>query len=237
MKLRELLKKSKLLYKIGHNINERRYKREEKRQNNAMHKYGYEACSKVEEVIHNIKHSVFYGTLLGFVREGGFIAHDCDLDFAILEKNFDWQILHHQLNERGFKFGRAFKVGIEVMEVSYIYKGLHVDFFILFEKDGLKSYSFYKQESVKYENDFEYSIKMANFPNIEELIEHNVKNIVVKIPKNYDEVLTSTYGENWRIPNPKWSFTDSKSIFIEKKGELVREESEFLKLIQDRKIV
>ena len=51
-----------------------------------MKRNGYRVLDEVYEISikHNLKCFAVFGSLLGYIREGGFIPHDCDLDFGVL---------------------------------------------------------------------------------------------------------------------------------------------------------
>ena len=228
MKFRELLKKNKFLYKIGHAINIRKYKKEEKKQNKALHKYGWKICLKVEELLKEYRHSVFFGTLLGFIRDKGFIAHDADIDYAIINDTPEWEDFHNKLKEYGFKFNRAFVVDGKKIEATYSYKGVNIDFFILSGDCELKCNAFYRLSDVAYKYITEYSIKQQTCPVIREFENYLINNVSVKIPKNYNEILNCLYGADWRIPNRNWSDSDVSYILKNVKGYLIQNEKKFL---------
>ena len=48
---------------------------------------GYRALKIVSDTLIRLgyKHHVDFGTLLGQIREGGFISHDLDIDFSVYE--------------------------------------------------------------------------------------------------------------------------------------------------------
>lgn len=227
--IREVLKKNKVIYKIGKFINKKLYEKEQNKQRILMHKYGYEACDQVSKALKDVKHFVFFGTLLGFIRDKGFIEHDCDIDFCIQEKNLNIQLLNDKLVEFGFQFIRAFKLKNGTpLECTYRYKGLNVDFFILEENKTINSYSSYRFSEIKYSSNLEYNIKKIEYKKIDEIIKYKVKGIEVNIPKNYVEILEFVYGKTWNKLDKNWDGSISPAVILSEKSYLTYNVKEFL---------
>ena len=76
-----------------------------------------------------------FGTLLGMYRDKGLINHDLDMDFGIIIENYnDYQEKEKDLLNKGFKKTRELYYDNELMEISYDYNGLNVDF-IVYRRD------------------------------------------------------------------------------------------------------
>ena len=54
-----------------------------------FHENGYRVLNEVEEALNasNLTTFISFGTLLGFIRDGGFIKHDDDIDICILNNS------------------------------------------------------------------------------------------------------------------------------------------------------
>ena len=73
----------------------------------------------------NIKYCLFFGTLLGFVRQEGFIAHDQDTDIALFDISEDFIArLKKKLIKEEFYIFRE-----DTVMLSVVKKGEYIDFY------------------------------------------------------------------------------------------------------------
>ena len=158
---------------------------------------------------HNIQAFAAYGTLLGFVRENGFISHDEDMDFGVVPGTITPQGLLRILLEKeiGFDVKFIFKYQERVVEFKVVYKGIPIDFFF-FEDRGEKYVSpllFYIPEK-KYADPRANAVREVTFTAVKGLSKTRLFDLVdFPIPQNAEDVLRSLYGESWRIPDKKWN--------------------------------
>ena len=150
-----------------------------------------------------------FGTLLGYYRERDFINHDLDMDFGIIIPDYDdFLVVEKELLNQGFQRTKEFYFDKNLVELSYNYKGLNVDF-ILYKKDSNKISSdtiFYMTNALG--NPTRYEVYHYELPFFH-LQECNFKNIVVKIPSNVEEYLSNLYGEDFRIPNTNYNWKEN----------------------------
>ena len=142
-----------------------------------------------------------FGTLLGFYRENDFINHDLDMDFGIIINDYDDFLEKEKyLIKNGFIRTKEFYYKNRLVELSYSYKGLNVDFIVYYKKtDIVESDTIFFMTNAlgkptRYEV-YNYSLPFS------ELEEHNFKAVEIKVPNNTREYLSKLYGEDFEVPN------------------------------------
>ena len=150
-----------------------------------------------------------FGTLLGMYRDKGLIKHDQDMDFGIIIEDYnDFQEKENLLLCNGFKKTRELYYDNEIMEISYDYNGLNVDF-IIYKREGncVKSVVVgYLLDALNRPCKFESSKYAIAFSGLKE---HDVDGIKVKIPVNTHEYLDYQYEKDFLIPNKFYNWRDN----------------------------
>ena len=130
---------------------------------------------------HEVKFGLIYGTLLGAIRENNFIKHDEDIDVYILEedRNIFLDSLH-DLESIGFVVGRYID-GL----LSILRNGEYIDIYI-FKKRYIAS-------------------RICNGTVIKEkyltdTMQYDFLGSSFRISRDYEKLLVSLYGEDWKIP-------------------------------------
>jgi lipopolysaccharide cholinephosphotransferase len=131
---------------------------------------------------HNIGFGLIYGTLLGAIREKGFILHDRDTDLFVLdeEKEALLDVLPDFLSA-GFNIGRY-----DGELLSLVRSEEYIDFYF-FRKSGLifrKCTVGLKAKAKYLENTMSYSFLGENF----------------QVPIESEKLLVDLYGKNWMVP-------------------------------------
>ena len=150
-----------------------------------------------------------FGTLLGFYRENDFISHDLDMDFGIIINDYDDFLEKEKyLIKNGFTRTKEFYYKNRLVELSYSYKGLNVDFIVYHKKtDIVESDTIFFMTNAlgkptRYEV-YNYSLPFS------ELEEHNFKAVEIKVPNNTREYLSKLYGEDFEAPNTNYNWKEN----------------------------
>lgn len=173
-------------------------------------------CEALKEA--DVKFWLTFGTLLGAVREKGFIAHDLDIDVAVFS-NDNLIKAHERLLVKGFILSREI--------VIYTNNASTIGFERTYKKDSISIdiFVFYREnEKFVYTHDFMNSIckgslmiyttvRQIRLP-LDKFIDWNFLGNKVLIPSNYNEYLRAHYGDDFMIPNPKWSTLSSPAAKV-----------------------
>ena len=140
---------------------------------------------------------VFYGGLLGFARDKGIIAHDCDMDLAYFSDETDPDNVRAEFykiaEELAFEYGE---------ETSFS------DNKINFDKMSLSI------TPVWINSDGEFSCTFAYVKDIFNVIKEDllpVKKIEyegyeLNLPANPENIVKYIYGRGWKYPDPGWKW-------------------------------
>lgn len=172
-----------------------------------MKRNGYRVLDEVYEIsiTHNLKCFAVFGSLLGYIREGGFIPHDCDLDFGVLPGTAPSTLARVFVEQYGYKFLHAFSYHGEVTEVTLEKRGVPMDF-IFYKVDNVQSWCtvYHWSPDARYTDARQNSVKHVYQAKVTSLQTMTVHGAKVSVPTNYEEFLCSEFGEGWRIPDPKF---------------------------------
>ena len=186
------------------------------RKRRILRRRGLELLGIVDSVMQECKlpYSLYYGTLLGAIREKGFIAHDFDIDIALFADE-DYSEAFRILQEKGFRQKRRILVdeGKFGREETLSYKSMNVDLFYLYP-DGEGSYygtEFYPQDGCKGWND-----SIARKGGLKVLVTHSPmskQTHYVPFESTFLPVMDTAiafvedhYGPHWRIPDPTFKY-------------------------------
>ena len=150
-----------------------------------------------------------FGTLLGFYRENDFINHDLDMDFGIIINDYnDFLEKEKYLLKNGFSRTKEFYYKNRLVELSYSYKGLNVDFIVYRRKaDVIESDTIFFMTNAL-GKPTRYEVYNYRLP-FSELEGHNFKAVEIKVPNNTREYLSKLYGEDFEVPNTNYNWKEN----------------------------
>ena len=150
-----------------------------------------------------------FGTLLGYYRENDFISHDLDMDFGVQVSSFEeFEVIEKYLINNGFNRTKEFYFNKNLVELSYSYKGLNVDF-IIYNKENDRVFSdtiFFMTNALG--NPTRYEVYHYEIP-FSGLKECDFKGMKVKVPENTQEYLRTLYGEDFETPNTNYNWKEN----------------------------
>lgn len=160
----------------------------------------------------NVNYCLFWGSLIGAVREHGFIKHDFDIDVAVWKKCYSDKFKEDLLHA-GFVQKHCFLIdnGESGMEDTFEKDGVAIDIFYFYEDRSHRTYctSFdYMDDCITWDECIKKygNVKIYRFyfdlPNTFDYVPFET--ISMPIPNNYDSILRSYYGDNYMTPDPNW---------------------------------
>lgn len=173
-----------------------------------LHKFGYDAFDRLHNLL--TEHSVVYqceaGTLLGFIRDKGFIKHDDDIDICVPPGSRSLSEVLKILLDAGYSAVQCLEYDGRLAEFTVRDRtGIPIDVFTCeFPADNPKTML---QMFPRWYPDRDYPNERANnMLQFEYVRPTGYKTIKVhgasaSIPENFEEVLDSEFGP-WRVPDP-----------------------------------
>lgn len=182
--------------------------------NKNLHKNALPVLADFDRVMseNNVCYSACAGTLLGAVREHGFIKHDLDVDTLIFNKDYSPKI-QMILEAAGFTLVKRYLVenGEKGREETYEKNGVGIDIFYAYEDEEstyLCDFCTTLPDVVTPEGSMKKYGRVAcrrlNLPFKYEFIRVPFESITISIMANYEEWLSTRYGSDYMIPNPKF---------------------------------
>lgn len=209
--------------------------RDSERQRKNFHKNGLEVIKRLGNACnqHKVIYWLDFGTLLGAIREKGFIPHDNDIDIGVRFE--DREKFQKAITAAGFKLTREFIIKNEKdlvgIEQTYHYKGVLVDiFYYIYLTDKTRIiYTFTPiVDDRLLQNKAE--IKKTEVP-YSEPMPYLFKDVDVYIPTDFETCLKFYYGNNYMTPDPNYCSKD-----IVKTIQYIPREKKLAEFIQYRRL-
>ena len=189
-----------------------------------LRRYGFRILGELNDVFeyNGIEYYLAFGTLLGIIREGGFIAHDDDMDLLVNAQDIkDAKSVVAMMLEHDFKFKHVLVASGKILFYTFEKYGVSVDFWCfdrLTDNSGFYFYLAYTNLNIHYKKANQCSWYRIKQPNISlgKKIEKDGAQFL--IPDNAIEMLEAFYGKSWKTPDRNWVAEDSPRKFEDMPG-------------------
>lgn len=209
--LKSFLKKT-FLYKVYRKYVNRRHQKKFEKDCAHLRSYGMDILQKFDTCMRelNIPYTLAFGTLLGAVREHGFIKHDDDIDYTMWIDDYRPEMIE-ELEKYGFKLVHSFSVDGDRFgkEDTFLINDILVDIFYVYPSVDKNPYCCWfvdqpgcrsrKQSIKKYGGLFTRRIELPFNKSSYRVL---FGNLSLPIPTNYSEILSLRYGEDFMTPKP-----------------------------------
>ena len=116
-----------------------------RRKNKHFREYALDALKRFDKCLekNGFEYTLAFGTLLGAVRERGFIKHDLDIDVAMWHDEYS-DSLRVCLQESGFSLLHSFEIdnGDLGREETYVWNNIPIDIFFFYPALGVGKYPY-----------------------------------------------------------------------------------------------
>lgn len=233
-RLMAILNKVPFIYNIVQKFYHKFLKKNiEKRRNAIFRKNALNVLSIFHKCMeeNNLYYTLSFGTLLGAVREKGFIKHDMDIDVVMWSRDYS-NFIREALASVGFKLSHEFLVeeGHLGREETYTLNGVSIDIFYIYDNGQVYCCDFLTPNNCP---TFQISMQKFGYVTPRRLFmpfkygRHlsPFENIMLYIPDNAVEFLEFRYGKDYMIPKKNWGiksydkyivvWTDKKAMFYD----------------------
>lgn len=187
----------------------------QKRRSSAYKKYGKEALRLFVDCMNenNFKYTLAFGSILGAIREHGFIKHDLDIDTFMWIEDFSPKIIE-KLTDKGFVLSRSISIESDKYgrEDTFMFKGVNIDVFYLYP--AIDKYP-YCCDFVPLERSNKRTPRRIEIPISKKNRYVLFEGIRVSIPDNAEEICEFRYGSNYMTPDPNWHWESSYNAIKE----------------------
>lgn len=141
------------------------------------------------------RYFVVDGTLLGLVREGGFISRDYDIDFGMWAEDYDPKIIDAMV-AAGFAFDGAKGKPDDGLLLKFASGPIPVDIAFYYRESGFAWAAGYKGQDLQMR--YRYPV-FGTEP-------ASLCGVAVFVPSPPEHYLRAIYGPDWRLPVRNWEF-------------------------------
>lgn len=185
-----------------------RITKKQKQQN--LRSNGEETVKMLQALLEETNVPFFFdmGTLLGIIREKHLLAHDMDIDVAVLAENEELpDQLSRYLSANGCIHYCTYSLKDGgVVEDSYLYNGIKFDINYYRRENGRDiCYLMYREPDRQYEAG-ELSVVKLSVPSISGIQTVGFAGGQINVPTKAEAYLAARYGVNWRIPDKNYLY-------------------------------
>lgn len=181
-----------------------------------LRRNGQELLAKVVRALEDVgvEYYVYWGTLLGIIRDDRFIASDDDIDIMVNRNSLRMhrdELVKHLLND-GFRFSHLVKTSTKILCCTFTFHKVHVDLFCFDEtKDGAGIVFdwVYENPSVSYAGRDQSSTHSLIMPSCKPGKIINFLGVQCRVPSRPEETLACAYGPQWKVPISGWKTPDN----------------------------
>jgi SAM-dependent methyltransferase len=165
----------------------------------------YDRVRGLLEASHGYDLVVMYGTLLGAVREGGYIGHDVDFDTAYISRHRTGPEAAEELVDIALALREAGLV-VDLRErVLHVHDpekpSFRIDVFhLFFDAEGLLRFPWGVAGSTRLTEQDWKGTELVDFPGGS-----------VLVPVDPEQVVEHVYGHDWRLPKPGFNWSLSRT--------------------------
>lgn len=184
-----------------------------------LHRYGYHLLEDLNRVFKSasVPYFVDFGTLLGMVRDNGFIAHDIDIDLGVIATKKQQIMIRKALQDAGHKLWRTYRIDDNIVQESYHYMSwinkplirFDINYYVN-DDEYSKTWLFYREPDTYYPPGIRNVVELV-YSRIEKISTLQIKGHTIPVPYNAQRILEEKYGPNWKVPDPNWIYWNSPS--------------------------
>ncbi len=203
----------------------RKYKKQVTEQKKAdFHRNSLQVLQRFDQALKSMgcKYWLEFGTLIGAIREKGFIKHDDDIDVGMFLKERPNNMVA-LMKQYGFTRSRHIMIddGKDGFEETYMCQNVSIDIFYFNPvegKDEVYCYDFITDPSRPAREFMEetggFWARRITLP-FNGLADYDFLGMKMPVPSNYDEHLRANYG-NYMEPDPTWNISKSRATRLMK---------------------
>lgn len=186
--------------------------------------HGLEVLKSFDDIMSgsNIKYSLAFGSMLGAVREKGFIKHDLDIDVYVWIEDYSSSFVD-LLKSNGFSLKHTFSVDNDKLgkEDTIEKNGVQIDIFYVYPALFGRKYPYCcdfvvfddcrsRRQSIRKHGGL--LPRRIEMPMSNEVVRVPFENTKLPILNNAHEYLSFRYGTDYMTPNPNWVNSTNKYI-------------------------
>ena len=196
-----------------------------RKRNHHFRKYALEALKRFDSCLsgNGFEYTLAFGTMLGAIREHGFIKHDLDIDVSMWNDQYS-QKLKLCLESSGFKLIHSFEInnGELGREETYCWNDINIDIFFFYPPIDCYPYccdflnqpgcSTYRMCMKRYGGALPRRIEL---PMTRDRKRVQFEDTMLFVPNNANKILEFRYGADYMTPRTDWTIGSYNTHIIQ----------------------